>query len=478
MKTKYSLTSRITQRLLISLSALMLLSSILVYFDAREEVDELFDASLVQTARVLNGLLTLEAIQENKQNLLHALAKKDADLSDYTKAATPLGHKYEKKLFFQIWSENQELLLKSSSIHTTPPMIFQQGFRDEIVDGKQWRTFTLFSEKDPFWMIVGERDDIRTELVHNISRDHALPLLIFIPIFALTVWLLIRTGFRPLHQLVTHVKKQEYNSLESSDTPNAPSEIIALKNELNELFSRLSTSYQRENRFASDAAHEFKNPLAALLIHVDDLLETSNNQEHTASLLSIKKAAQQLSHLVNQLLALSRAEASMEPKKNVDLRRICYECYDQLTSASEHKKQQFVLDIDEPDINNKSNDTKVNDEQYVIQADETLLIRSISNLLDNAIRYTPTEGKVRLHCFIKNEHPCIAIEDSGPGIPDFLCDKVFDRFFRVSGSGQPGSGLGLSIVQQGANYHNAELLLGKSNLGGLRVSLVFEIQDR
>ena len=452
----------------------MLCSSILVYFDAREEVDELFDASLVQTARVLNGLLTLEAIQENKQRLLSALTKKDTNLSDFTEAATPLGHKYEKKLFFQIWSVDKELLLKSASIHTTPPIIFQQGFRDEVVDGKQWRTFTLYSEKDPFWMIVGERDDIRTELVHNISRDHVLPLLIFIPIFAFTVWLLIRSGFRPLHQLVSHVKRQDYNSLESSVIPNTPSEIIALKNALNELFSRLSMSYQRENRFASDAAHEFKNPLAALLIHVDDLLETSDNQELTASLISIKKAAQQLSHLVNQLLALSRAEASMEPKTTVDLRRICYECYDQLASMAKHKKQKFSLDIDEPG----DNKNKAQEKKYVIQADEILLIRSISNLLDNAIRYTPSEGEVRLHCFINNEHPCITIEDSGPGIPDALCDKVFDRFFRISGSGQPGSGLGLSIVRQGANYHDAKLLLGQSDLGGLKASFVFEVQDK
>ncbi len=477
MKTKYSLTSRITQRLLISLSLLMLCSSILVYLDAREEVDELFDASLVQTARVLNGLLTLEAIQENKQRLLNALAKKDANLSDFTEAATPLGHKYEKKLFFQIWSADKELLLKSASIHTTPPILFQQGFRDEIIDGQQWRTFTLFSEKDPFWMVVGERDDIRSELVHNISRDHALPLLIFIPAFALTVWLLIRSGFRPLHQLVTHVKKQEYNSLASSEIPNTPSEIIALKHALNELFSRLSASYQRENRFASDAAHEFKNPLAALLIHVDDLLETSNNQEHTASLLSIKKAAQQLSHLVNQLLALSRAEASIEPKTSVDLRRVCYECYDQLASKAEHKRHQFSLDIEESGSSTE-NAGKVQEKKYTIQADEILLIRSISNLLDNAIRYTPTEGKIRLHCFIENDHPCITIDDSGPGIPDVLCDKVFDRFFRISGSGQSGSGLGLSIVQQGANYHDAELLLGQSDLGGLKASFVFEAQHQ
>ncbi len=452
----------------------MLCSSVLVYLDAREEVDELFDASLVQTARVLNGLLTLEAIQENKQRLLNALAKKDTNLSDFTEAATPLGHKYEKKLFFQIWSVDKELLLKSASIHTTPPIQFKQGFRDKVVDGQMWRTFTLFSKKDPFWMIVGERDDIRTELVHNISKDHAYPLLIFIPLFALTVWLLIRSGFRPLHQLVTHVKKQEYNTLESSEIPNTPSEIIALKHALNELFSRLSTSYQRENRFASDAAHEFKNPLAALLIHVDDLLETSNNQEHTSSLLSIKKAAQQLSHLVNQLLALSRAEASMEPKTNVDLRRICYECYDQLASKAEHKKHQFSLDIEEPD----NNVDKAQEKKYLIQADEILLIRSISNLLDNAIRYTPTEGKIRLHCFIENERPCITIDDSGPGIPDVLCDKVFDRFFRINGSGQSGSGLGLSIVQQGANYHNAELLLDQSSLGGLKASFTFEAQSQ
>ncbi len=452
----------------------MLCSSILVYLDAREEVDELFDASLVQTARVLNGLLTLEAIQENKQRLLSALAKKDTNLSDFTEAATPLGHKYEKKLFFQIWSVDKELLLKSTSIHTTPPIIFEQGFRDEVVDGKQWRTFTLYSEKDPFWMVVGERDDIRTELVHNISRDHVLPLLIFIPVFALTVWLLIRSGFRPLHQLVSHVKKQEYNSLETSKIPNTPSEIIALKNALNELFSRLSMSYQRENRFASDAAHEFKNPLAALLIHVDDLLETSDNQEHTASLVSIKKAAHQLSHLVNQLLALSRAEASMEPKTAVDLRRICYECYDQFASTAKHKKQKLSLDIDEPDTEKN----KAQEKKYVIQADENLLIRSISNLLDNAIRYTPSEGEIRLRCFIENAHPCIAIEDSGPGIPDSLCDKVFDRFFRINGSGQPGSGLGLSIVQQGAKYHDAELLLSRSNLGGLTASFVFEVPDK
>ena len=150
MKTKYSLTSRITQRLLISLSLLMLCSSILVYLDAREEVDELFDASLVQTARVLNGLLTLETIQENKQRLLNALAKKDANLSDFTEAATPLGHKYEKKLFFQIWSVDKELLLKSASIHTPPPIHFNKESLVKLFTAKTGQPSHQFQEKNQY----------------------------------------------------------------------------------------------------------------------------------------------------------------------------------------------------------------------------------------------------------------------------------------------------------------------------------------
>ncbi len=448
---------------------MIICSSALVYVDARHEVDELFDASLVQTARVLNGLLTLEGVSKNKQHLLDSLQKRDADLSDYSNEATPEGHKYEKKLFFQIWSEDQRLILKSTGIHSVPPVIFEKGFRNEIIDGHHWRTFTLFSANDPYWLIVGERDDIRGELVHNIATNHSAPLLIFVPIFAISVWLLMHVGFKPLQLLVRHVRDQDYNSLEASAAQDMPSEIIELKKALNQLFSRLNVAYQRENRFASDAAHEFKNPLASLVIHIDDLLESADNPEWQESLLNAKQSAKQLTHLVDQLLALSRAEALLEGDTTVNVQGLCFECFDQVEISAKEKGQALSLQIDEAPI--------IGELGYQVLGDELLLARIITNLLDNAIRYTPAGGEIQLQCLLEDSAPVIVIEDSGPGIPFELHGKIFERFYRVSGSGEAGSGLGLAIVKQGAEYHRAALTLDSSALGGLKVTLKFPVVE-
>ncbi len=464
MKANYSLKRRITLRLLSWLTLLLLCSSVLVYFDAREEVEELFDASLAQSARVLHGLVTLKSINENKQDLLDSLNVKDANINKFVGAATPHGHKYEKKLFFQVFGEDKKLLIKSSSMHGQPPNEFKRGFHESEVDGYKWRTFTLYSKQDPYWLIVGEREDIRRELVHHISRDHIVPQVIFIPLFALSVWLLVSLGFKPLVNLVQHVKSQDYNNLKNSLVQGSPSEISALNSALNDLFVRLNDSYARENRFASDAAHEFKTPLAALVIHVDDLLDSTQDPECRESLFNIKMAAQQLSHLVNQLLALSRGEANLDTKVNINLQGLCLECFDQFESAANKKDQTLLLDLS-PKL-----------KEHLVLGNEVLLNRAISNLLDNAIRYTPIAGSIKLSCHVNKGNLELCVEDSGPGIRSAMREQVLQRFFRIKGSGQSGSGLGLAIVKQATDYHGAKLKLASSELGGLKASIVFNIE--
>jgi len=460
-KKQYSLKARLLKLILTSYILISLISLVAIYLDAQHEVEELFDASLAQSSRVLLGLLHPETIKQNHQNLTESLDLHSINFDIFDSEATPYGHKYEKKLAFQVWDNNKSLLLKSSSIGSKAMAKLIPGFSYQQIGNHHWRTFCLYSEHSEIWLIMGERDDIRNELTHNIAFNHILPLVIILPALAGLIWLTINQAIRPLQSLVKQVDKQQYDKLESINKDNLPSEISILSKAINHLFHRLNKNYQREKGFIADVAHELRNPLAALSVHNDNAIAESKDSEIKGTLINMRKGVGRLSRLVAQLLALSRADIETDNNQfiELDLITLCHKLEHQFKFMAERKEQQLIFNLHPSEL--------------VVNGVEILLTSMLSNLIDNALRYSPEKAIIEVFCGYEDNQIVVTIEDSGKGIPDEFKEQVQERFYRLPGSQQVGSGLGLSIVQQIAEIHNIELLLQNSSRGGLKVCLSF-----
>ncbi len=302
VKKQYSIRRYLTFNLISWALVMTVLPGVLVYFDAAHEVEEIFDANLAQSTRVLHGIINRQSIK-HKQDILDSLHLKDSLEDDYA-------HAYEKKLAFQIW-DGDELILKSPFAPASPLSKLEPGFSSIHIDDAQWRAFSLYSVHDKWWLILAERTDIRGELTNDISNNHILPIVIFIPILTLLVWLITKKGDLLL--------------------------------EINQLFSRLNEAHDRERRFVGDAAHELRTPLASLLIHTENAMDEKQEPEQEESLMSMKHGISRLSHLVGQLLLLSRSEGTKtgEQFSSVDVSLLCQQTLDMLDHKAKQKQQTF-----------------------------------------------------------------------------------------------------------------------------------------
>lgn len=468
-KKQYSIKRYLTLNLTFWALVMTIIPALVVYYEAGHEVEEIFDANLAQSSRVLKGLITKESIH-NKQQILDSLSLQESSSSSYS-------HSYERKLAFQIWEEST-LIIGSPFAPNTSLTDFNEGFSSKEVDGDEWRTFTLYSKSDNWWLVVAEETEIRQELVNEIVQSNLIPILVFVPLLIILVWFITKRGLMPLNRLSTTVKKRHYRNLEKLEDEKAPLEVNELLLELNNLFDRLDDAHQRERRFVGDAAHELRTPLASLLIHAENAIDDSlidpdlsqelkeqSQAELQTSLYSMKKGISRMTHLVNQLLALSRTEGQLDKAQfeNLDIRLLCHQAISFEEDKFAQKQQTFIKDVCTKSINLKAN--------------APLIQSLLRNIIDNAIRYTPNQGQIKLSCH-HDEHKqnvIISIADSGPGVEAELRSRIKERFFRVVGSGQQGSGLGLSIVDKIVQIHNGTWDLDESEWGGLLIEFKFPV---
>ncbi|MEO8923153.1 MAG: ATP-binding protein, partial [Caldimonas sp.] len=243
-----------------------------------------------------------------------------------------------------------------------------------------------------------------------------------------------------------------------------PEEIRPLVHELNLLFARLSLAFDAQKSFVADAAHELRSPLAALKLQVEGLRMAGNDAARELAISRLTAGIDRATRLVEQLLVLARQQASAatgvktEPVVLADIVR--QELIDAAFSAQAHSLDIGLAHADEGSVAGQPGALRI-------------LVR---NLVDNALKYTPSGGKIDLEVLRAGDHIVLGVDDSGPGIAESDRARVFDRFYRVEGMQAPGSGLGLAIVHAIAEFHGATLTLGHSaSLGGLRVTLGFPV---
>lgn len=466
-----SIRRRLIANLLITIAFVSLITLGLSYNDARHEVQELFDAQLAQSGRVLQALLLPELLvgpSDDLQKLLERFTRLPSNgLEKYEDEAHALGHEYERKLAFQVWNRDKQLLLHSATaplVALSPNALdpVNRGFSDEIVGAFDWRVFSLWDDSEQYLIQVGERYDVRDELTTKISRQLITPSLVSLPFLGLMIWIGIGRGLRPVQKVAEEVTRRDPEYLESMDVGPVPSEIKPLVGSLNRLFDRLKNALETERRFTDDAAHELRTPLAALKTQAQVSLRATDDAERQQALRQVVNSVDRATHLVEQMLTLSRLDptTTLLVREKINLHELTADVVAQLVPVAMQKNIDVEI---------------TGSETAIVLVEPISMSILIRNLVDNAIRYTPAHGEVVVNIEQQPDHQVIlSVVDTGPGIDPVLQGRVFDRFYRVTGNSSPGCGLGLSIVRRVADLNGLRVELKNKEQGtGLIASVYF-----
>ena len=438
----FSLRKRLLALLLGGVTVAWLGTLVFSYLDAHHEVDELFDAQLAQVAQ------TLLALASNEEG---------EHIEDLGEA----GHKYQRQLRFQLWSADGQLLLRSQNSPESP-LTGVSGFSEtqEAGDG-HWRHYSQWNSERNLQIQVSENHGIRDELIGQIAWRLLFPALLGLPLIGFWVWLATRHGLSSLAGIADDLAQRDPQQLQAITPAAAPVEIRPMLDALNRLLHRVEHALDNERRFTADAAHELRTPLAALLAQLQVAQRARDPQEREQSLDQLQTGLHRAAHLVDQMLQLAR----LDPENG-------------LPDAAPASLTALAEDV----CAELGNEILARNIDFELKADSAGQIRGkaewlrvlVRNLVDNALRYTPQGGAIRITIRESVDEVTLEIADNGPGIPADQRAAVCQRFHRLDQTGQPGSGLGLAIVARIVELHGANLLLNDSPFGrGLSVRLHF-----
>ncbi len=275
------------------------------------------------------------------------------------------------------------------------------------------------------------------------------------------VWIGIRLGLRPIRRLREELELRSVADLRPIAADGIPLELVPLATTLNRLFAMLRESIQSQRRFIANTAHQLRTPITGMVAQLDLLVAEPAAQPILGRLQTLQQGVRQLARASNQLLTLARAD----PAVNVAPRR---EPVDLAALAGEVVARHFDRALQ------AGIDLGAELAAAPIHGDPSLLEDLLDNLVDNALKYTPRGGRVTVSAGREAEHPFVAVEDDGPGIPPGERQRVRQRHYRVANAPGPGSGLGLAIVEEVADLHDAQVSIdGGAGGQGTRVAVRF-----
>ncbi|MFM2067659.1 MAG: hypothetical protein RLZZ584_2568 [Pseudomonadota bacterium] len=495
MRRPASLQGRLMLTLLGLVLAVWLVTALQTWRDMRHELDELLDGHLAQAAALLVTQQTREIEgRHGDDDGEHA----PAPAPDLPGLDAPTLHRYAPQVVFQVFHEGR-LVLRSAQapvrpmgqdVHATPPPAGADG-RDRrherrneqydhddghdgsrlqtvTLDDVDWRVFTTLGAEHDIRVYVGERLDMRDHIAWAALRSMLWPIALALPLLALAVAWAVHHGTQPLRQLGATLAHRSAQDLQPVAVADAPAEMAPMLAELNRLFGRIAELMESERRFTADAAHELRTPIAAIRMQAQVALGEADAAQRRHALQATLAGCDRATRLVEQLLTLSRLEAGAAPvMQPVDLAALVRQVLaDHVALQALHKQQE--LDFEPPAVKGDPAAAP----SCCVAGDATLLGVLVRNLVDNAIRYSPRGARVHITVGPGAQGVQLDVHDSGPGLSDADLARVGERFFRVLGSNEAGSGLGWSIVRRIAAVHGAEVRLGRSAaLGGLAVSV-------
>ncbi len=424
----------IQQRLLILILSIFLLVMLLItgflWWRSSSEINQVFDSELSQIATLI-GVIALHEEEEK-------------DLEDLADDLHSRG--YEFPIIFQAWSASNLLLLHGPGAPRTPITDkTTEGFSDAEIEGQTWRVYTLSYPGHVHLVHVAHSYEARNALVQEFALNTLMPMILLTPFLGL-LGFAIKRGLTPLHGLAQQISSRDQGNLDPLPTKDVPIEVTVMVDEINALFIRLKEALERYSRFTSNVAHELRNPISGVIAHAHSALTAEQDKPRSHSLSQIIKGSNKLSHIIDQLLILARIHPDQIRNSFVrqDLHAIAVEVMTELSPAALEKGLEVEL---------------IGDDSLTMHGNRELTAILLGNLIRNAIHATPPAGHIRVSLSNGQQGIRIQVEDSGPGIPEAMRQKIFERFYRLPGTTAPGSGLGLSIVEAIVSMHNGTITL-------------------
>ncbi len=360
------------------------------------------------------------------------------------------------KVFYLVTGPNNEYITGEPDLPPIPDSESERtNYYDDEYQGRQVRVVTLQlpveTGKNSGHVTIQVVEDRapRTEFAGLILLRMMLPQVMLILLAGILVWYAIGRGLAPLSALRSEIESRSHRDLSALPEEQVPQEVRPLIRAMNGLLQRLSKTLSAQQRFIADAAHQLRTPMAGIKTQTELALRQAPSDDSQITLRQLNTATEQTIRLINQLLSLARTEPAAERAhtgERVDLTELARDAAADWVPRALARQIDLGLDSTQAPA--------------TMEGDAFLLREMLNNLLDNAIRYTQTGGQVTVRVAVDIQNITLTVEDNGPGIPESERERVFERFYRVLGTGVEGCGLGLAIVHEIAQRHNAEVALG------------------
>ncbi len=414
-----------------------------VYRQARAEADSIFDYHMEQMAQALRAGVAMPGLPSP---MPPPLVPRDD-------RPTPEAFDF----FVQAWT-HEGLRVFQSGTSADLPQRATLGFSNLEIDGRPYRVYSMQTRAQVIQVAQDMRP--RQAMARALAWRTVWPIVGIAPLLMLVAWAVVSASLAPVARVRRQVAAREADELAEVSEAGLPDEIRPLVHELNLLFGRVRQAFDAQKNFVAEAAHELRSPLAALRLQVQGLQRARDDATRELAVERLLTGIDRATRLVEQLLMLARQQARPaggEPPQPVALATIAAQVVADLVPLAVSKRIDLgLLEADAGLVHGHAEPLRI----------------LLTNLVDNALKYTPEGGTVDVSVRREAGQQLLAVEDSGPGISEGDRARVLDRFYRVPGSTTTGSGLGLAIANAIAQLHGATLELDRSpRLGGLRIGL-------
>lgn len=444
---RWSLRGRLLALMIAVSCALVATGAAAMYYSARAASQHLYDESMRQTGELLLELAQHE-IEEHGPTLGEALLRAET-------LPGPFAFRY------QIWTPELRSSYRTADAPKTPLMpLTATGFSWTRIDGEPWRSFAAWNRGHTLLLQIAESLSYRRELPPAFFWGLITTLAILLPLGSALIWWIIAHSFRTVRTAAQRVAARTAGDLQPIDAQHVPQEVAPLLTALNRLLERMREALDLERHFTADAAHELRTPLAAIRANAQVMQGARSPEEFSSAATELLIGVDRSGRLIEQLLALARLDTGSDVRQRftvIDLATlVCSQADEQQPFAA---RRQIQLET--------------NAATAMVRGDRDLLGILLRNLVDNAIRYSPAQSRVIISCAQHADHVELTVSDQGVGVRPEERGRIFERFYRVSGSQDYGSGLGLSIVQRIADLHGAHIELSS---GGQQRGLVIVVR--
>lgn len=403
---------------------------------ARDEVNELFDTEIIRLSRQVQATLA---------GVVPRAPTADGTPPPAARASGALGGEADlRNLSIAAWNAEGRLLLVNREGVELPRRPDASGFVNMTLGGDAWRVYYLQSPAGEWLVAAGQRLTERDELVWNLLGSQLLPWLLVLPVLLLAMTWAVRQALGPLRTLAAELQGRRAEDLRPLPAQDAPAELQPLLAAMNGLFVRIELTLARERRFTADAAHELRTPLAVLRAQWDVVRGAADADARRRAEARLSAGLDRIDRLVTQMLALSRVEATerLSHSGAVDWPAVVAQVMNDVLPLAERRGIELACDW-----------PAVGTPPFALRGDADLLAVLLRNLLDNALRYAPASSTVTLRFGAAG----LAVHNDGPALSPEAMARLGERFHRVEGQAESGSGLGVSIAQRIAMLHGLPL---------------------